>query len=119
MLARHGVSLGELKRFVAGADAFARQSDGTTFADQYRKLRIARRPARMDRQNGWAEVLGLPGDIEAGCPKKERVRHAQTRYSCSPRPRGSLGNVIGGTECGGHRNTLVTATVVVCPHSLQ
>ena len=66
MLARHGVSLGELKRFVAGADAFARQSDGTTFADQYRKHGIARRPARMDRQNGWAEVLGLLGDIEAG-----------------------------------------------------
>jgi hypothetical protein len=66
MLARHGVSLGELKRFVAGADVFSRQSDGTTVADQYRKHGIALRPARMDRQNGWAEVLGLLGDIEAG-----------------------------------------------------
>ena len=66
MLARHGVSLSELKRFVAGADVFSRQSDGTTVADQYRKHGIALRPARMDRQNGWAEVLGLLGDIEAG-----------------------------------------------------
>ena len=66
MLARHGVSLGELKRFVAGADVFSRQSDGTTVAEQYRKHGIALRPARMDRLNGWAEVLGLLGDIEAG-----------------------------------------------------
>lgn len=66
MLARHGVRLESLKRFVAGTDVFSRQSDGTTVAMQYAKYGIRLRPAKMDRQNGWAEVLGLLGDIEAG-----------------------------------------------------
>jgi phage terminase large subunit len=61
-LARHNVLIDELRRFVAGADVFSRQSDGTTVADQYRKLGVRLTPANMDRINGWAEILGRFGD---------------------------------------------------------
>ena len=65
MLARHGVTPTDLKRFVAGADVFSRQSDGTTIAAQYAKLGITLRPANTDRVNGWAEVMQRLGDVEA------------------------------------------------------
>ena len=66
MLARHGVRADGLKRFAAGTDVFSRQSDGSTVAGQYSKVGVRLTPARMDRQNGWAEILGLLGDVEAG-----------------------------------------------------
>ena len=66
MLTRHGVTPRDLKRFVAGADVFSRQSDGTTIAAQYAKLGINLRVANTDRINGWAEILTRFGDIEAG-----------------------------------------------------
>jgi phage terminase large subunit len=66
MLTRHGVTPRDLKRFVAGADVFSRQSDGTTIAAQYAKLGINLRVANTDRVNGWAEILARLGDIEAG-----------------------------------------------------
>lgn len=70
MLARHCIGdrrleLGDLKRFVAGADVFSRQSDGTTIAAQYAKQGITLRPANTDRVNGWAEVMQGLGDVEA------------------------------------------------------
>lgn len=70
MLARHKIGdrkleLGDLKRFVAGADVFSRQSDGTTIAAQYAKHGIALRCANTDRVNGWAEILTRFGDVEA------------------------------------------------------
>ena len=70
MLARHKIGdrkleLGDLKRFVAGADVFSRQSDGTTIAAQYAKHGITLRCANTDRINGWAEILTRFGDIEA------------------------------------------------------
>jgi phage terminase large subunit len=55
-----------LRRFVAGADAFSRQSDGTTIAAQYARLGIALRPANMDRVNGWAEILTRLGGPNVG-----------------------------------------------------
>jgi len=58
MLGRHGLELSQLRRFVAGADVFSRQADGTTIAGQYLREGIKLRPANMDRVNGWAEVLG-------------------------------------------------------------
>lgn len=71
MLARHGLKVEDLKRFVAGADVFSRQSDGSTVASQYGKLGITLKPANMERISGWAEILhrlgepqpkvGLPG----------------------------------------------------------
>lgn len=70
MLARHKIGdrkleLGDLKRFVAGADVFSRQSDGTTIAAQYAKHGISLRCANTDRVNGWAEVMQGLGDITA------------------------------------------------------
>ena len=71
MLTRHKIGerkleISELKRFVAGADVFSRQSDGTTIAAQYSKLGITLRCANTDRVNGWAEILTHFGDVEAG-----------------------------------------------------
>ncbi len=66
MLTRHGLDSMRLRRFVAGADVFSRQSDGTTIAGQYAKHGIVLRPANMDRINGWAEVMQGFGDAEAG-----------------------------------------------------
>ncbi len=75
MLARHTIGVGtskrplaltDLKRFVAGADVFSRQSDGSTVAAQYGKLGITLRVANSDRINGWAEILQRLGDPDAG-----------------------------------------------------
>jgi hypothetical protein len=71
MLGRHKIGnrkleLGHLRRFVAGADVFSRQSDGTTIAGQYAKLGISLRCANTDRVNGWAEILQQFGDVEGG-----------------------------------------------------
>ncbi len=60
------LELGDLKRFVAGADVFSRQSDGTTIAAQYARVGINLRAANMDRVNGWAELLTRLGDVESG-----------------------------------------------------
>ncbi len=75
MLARHTVGVGkskrqlavaDLKRFVAGADVFSKQSDGSTVAAQYAKLGIGLKCANTERVNGWAEILHRFGDVEAG-----------------------------------------------------
>lgn len=60
------LALADLKRFVAGADVFSRQSDGTTIAAQYGKQGINLRCANTDRVNGWAEVMQGLGDVEGG-----------------------------------------------------
>jgi len=62
----HHVSRPTLSRFVAGADVFSRQPDGTTIADQYRREGITLRPANTDRINGWAEILQRLGDPDVG-----------------------------------------------------
>src|SRR5260370_41000282 len=70
MISRHSFSnrrleISDLKRFVAGADVFSKQSDGSTVASQYGKLGITLRCANTDRINGWAEILnrlGYPGN---------------------------------------------------------
>src|SRR5262249_6364856 len=66
MLGRHGLVVEQVRRFVAGADVFSRQSDGTTIAHQYAREGIKLRPANTDRVNGWAEVLQGFGDPEGG-----------------------------------------------------
>jgi hypothetical protein len=65
MFARHKVTPGSLRRFVAGADVFSKQSDGSTVAGQYAKLGITLRCANTDRINGWAEILQRLGDVDA------------------------------------------------------
>ena len=64
------LQLSELKRFVAGADVFSRQSDGTTIAAQYARHGITLRCANTDRINGWAEILQRFGDVDAGIQPK-------------------------------------------------
>ena len=64
------LELRDLRRFVAGADVFSRQSDGTTIAGQYGREGITLWPANMDRINGWAEVLQRLGEPEAGIAPK-------------------------------------------------
>jgi len=71
MLARHRIAdrqlqIADLKRLVAGADVFSKQSDGTTVAAQYARQGIALRVANTDRVNGWAEILHRFGDAEHG-----------------------------------------------------
>lgn len=64
MLSRHDLELSNLARFVAGADLWAKESDGTTIAKQYADLGIKLTRANTDRVNGWAEILRLLGDPE-------------------------------------------------------
>ncbi len=59
------LEISDLKRFVAGADVFSKQSDGTTVAAQYAKHGIKLTCANTDRINGWAEILQRLGDVEA------------------------------------------------------
>ena len=71
MVGRHKIGdrkleIGDLKRIVAGADVFSRQSDGTTIAAQYAKHGINLRCANTDRVNGWAEIMSRFGDVDAG-----------------------------------------------------
>ncbi|MBI5386773.1 MAG: hypothetical protein HZA90_19045 [Verrucomicrobia bacterium] len=66
MLTRHNLTASDLRRFVAGADVFSRQSDGTTIAAQYARLGFGLRCANMDRVNGWAEILQRLGDVDGG-----------------------------------------------------
>ena len=60
------LEISDLKRFVAGADVFSRQSDGSTVAAQYGKLGITLRCANTDRINGWAEILHRLGEPNVG-----------------------------------------------------
>src|SRR5688572_13021466 len=64
------LELRDLKRFVAGADVFSKQSDGSTVASQYAKLGITLRCASTDRVNGWAEILHRLGDPGNGVTPK-------------------------------------------------
>jgi phage terminase large subunit len=62
MLRRHSLYPEKLRWFVAGADCFSAQHDGSTIALQYAKHGFKLRPANTDRVNGWAEMLRLLGD---------------------------------------------------------
>ncbi len=79
MLARHKIGerkleLADLKRLVAGADVFSRQSDGTTIAAQYAKHGITLRCANTDRINGWAEILTRFGEVSATPGDQANIR---------------------------------------------
>jgi len=83
MLARHKIgdrklAVEDLRRFVAGADVFSRQGDGTTVAQQYERQGIRLRVANMDRLNGWAELMQGFGDTENGI-KPTLLIHSRCR----------------------------------------
>jgi len=73
MIARWGIDADRIYKFVAGSDVFARKDEGPTIADQYKRQGIRLRPAKMDRVNGWAEMLGRLGDVEAKIPPRWRI----------------------------------------------
>ena len=71
MLGRRQISsrrleISDLRRFVAGADVFSKQSDGSTVASQYAKLDITLKTANTERVSGWAEALHRLGDPSNG-----------------------------------------------------
>jgi hypothetical protein len=66
MLHRHMLFPEKLRWIVAGTDCFSAQHDGTTIAQQYAKFGLKLRPANTDRIHGWAEMLRLLGDPDAG-----------------------------------------------------
>ena len=76
---------GFARRFVAGADVFSRQSDGTTIAAQYGREGVTLRPANMDRVNGWAAILSGLGDPAAGV-KPTLFIHRRCTTSSKPSP---------------------------------
>jgi hypothetical protein len=90
MIGRHAFSnrrleIPDLKRFVAGADVFSRQSDGSTVASQYGKLGVSLRCANTDRVNGWAEILHRLGDAAGGVPARLFIHERCARLvECLP-----------------------------------
>ncbi len=90
MLARHKIGdrkleISDLKRFVAGADVFSKQSDGTTVAAQYSRQGIRLTCANTERVNGWAEILQRLGDVEAGIRPTLFIHRRCTRLlECLP-----------------------------------
>ncbi len=85
MMARRGLDPLSLRRFVAGADVFSRQSDGTTVASQYGKLGIRLQCANTDRVNGWAEILHRLGDPGNGVIPKLFIHQRCARLvECLP-----------------------------------
>ena len=66
MLARHGLTLENLKSFVGSPDAFAQRGNesGKTIADQYADCGIRLTRANDDRVNGAANLLKLLGRRE-------------------------------------------------------
>jgi hypothetical protein len=90
MLGRHQISnrrleISHLKRFVAGADVFSKQSDGSTVASQYAKLGISLKVANTERVNGWAEILHRLGDPGNGVPPRLFIHERCARLvECLP-----------------------------------
>ena len=79
------LEISDLKRLVAGADVFSKQSDGSTVAAQYAKLGITLRVANTDRINGWAEILHRLGDPDAGiAPRMFIHRRCGRLLECLP-----------------------------------
>jgi hypothetical protein len=79
------LEISDLKRFVAGADVFSRQSDGTTIAAQYGRQGIRLSCANTDRVNGWAEVLSRLGEPSAGiAPRLFIHRRCGRLLECLP-----------------------------------
>jgi hypothetical protein len=76
MLARHGQKTTTLDYMVAGTDIFAKESGGTSVAQQYQDLGLYWRPAITDRINGAAEIarlLGDPDDEKSPKPPKLKI----------------------------------------------
>jgi hypothetical protein len=74
-----------LSRFVAGSDMFGSESNGSSIAQQYRKLGIHLRPANMDRVSGWSAIAQRFGDPAAGIkPTLFIHKRCQCLLECLP-----------------------------------
>lgn len=73
MLDRNGITQTRLKRFVAGADVFAKKHDGATIADSYKAHGIGLVAANDDRINGAGEILARLGDAETGIAPRLQI----------------------------------------------
>lgn len=63
MLAKHGLSVGDLSTFVAGTDVFAKKGDtGECFADEFANNGIYLHPATVARKAGAGRIMRLLGD---------------------------------------------------------
>src|ERR1051325_10175768 len=79
------LQLSDLKRFVAGADVFSKQSDGSTLASQYARLGINLKCANTERVSGWAEILQRLGDPANGVPPRLFIHERCARLiECLP-----------------------------------
>ena len=63
MLGRHGLTLNQLREFIAGPDVFAQRGNasGKTIADEYKDSGIYLTSANTDRINGAGRILKLLG----------------------------------------------------------
>ena len=68
MLLRHGLTVGDLERFVAGGDVFNKGRDGLTVAKEYLEHGIALTAANDDRITGASEILNRFGESETDPP---------------------------------------------------
>jgi PBSX family phage terminase large subunit len=86
MLARHGITIGQLKHFVAGPDVFAQRgtASGKTIADEYRDEGINLTPANTDRINGAARILRLLGSPPEIAPRLEISGRCERLIECLP-----------------------------------
>lgn len=74
-----------LARFVAGADMFSAESNGSSIAQQYRQLGFHLRPANMDRVSGWSAIAQRFGDPPAGIkPSLFIHKRCQALLACLP-----------------------------------
>lgn len=74
MLGRHGLTVGHLWKFVAGADVFVKrglkEGEAESIAATYKELGITFTAANDDRVNGAAELLTRLGDADASIPPR-------------------------------------------------
>lgn len=75
MLERHGLTLADLRSFVAGPDVFAKRGNesGKTIADEYQEHGIRLKSANTDRINGAGRLLKLLGNPLAEKPIEPQI----------------------------------------------
>lgn len=87
MLKRHGLTVDDLKCFVAGPDVFAQRGNqsGKTIADEYLEHGIRLTSANTDRISGAGHLLKLLGSVERGIePQLEISDRCARLIECLP-----------------------------------
>lgn len=90
LFAEWGVTMDDLRCFVAGMDVFSQRGDrhGKTIADQYADCGIVLSPAQTDRIAGASEVRARLGDPARNMPARFKVeRRCVKTAACLPRMR--------------------------------